>query len=289
MSKKVVLFTTYLLEEQSNYLFDNRSKRFGLDFFQSADMLDFLLDDPLTLKSCSDYFAMMEWKKVLKDEELWDEKFESPFMGDEFDQISNYLENIETFPDQLMEYIENLERDLNLSAALIDKNIIKQNISSIANDVAKQECQRFANDVLNMYWGNKDTPKLPLLHRRFSLYLLKNEKCPDYATYAVWSLRDDKNNDKKYNRWRDALIREVLERNQDDCEEIILAIHDRDAGQHVPFEKREYKNEYKYKGKTVSYSVVLFDHANSRIHPLLRQSLSCSSVYEKISELIKSY
>ncbi len=280
MSKKVVLFTTYLLEDQDGYLFDKDKTTFGMESFKSSAMLDYFLDDLQTLKSCSDYFAMMDWKRRLGDQ-LWRKNdFESPFWFDELKKTLSYYKNKKQWETIYNDYLEKLKPILILPFDRLVNEDIKQRIFD-EGFPEYTECQRFADGDLNMYWGGRDAPNLPLLHRRFSVYVLNNENCPDYATYAVWSLRYNVNND--VHKWRDALIAEILERNSD-CEEIILAIHDKDAGHSgLPFKVLEFKN----KRNNVTYSVVLFDHANSWIHPLLRQPLSSNEVYEKISKLIK--
>lgn len=282
MSKKVVLFSTYFLEDQNDYLFGKRN-RFDVELFKSPAMLDYLLDDSQTLESCSDYFAMMDWKDELIRQGLWREDFELPYWGDVLDTIDAFYKNDVSVYNEIVQYVNNiLVPELDLSSGQIEKEKIKKRISEIPDNM---ECQGFADGVLNIYWGGGDAPELPLLNRRFSLYLLKNEKCPDYATYAVWSLRFYENND--VNKWRDALIDEILKRNSD-CEEIILALHEKDAGRTgIPFVIYEPKK--KWKATDIFYSVVLYEHVSSRIHPLLRDHLSSKEVYNRISEMIKAY
>ena len=279
MSKKVVIFSTYLLERNNNHLFGKGNVQ--VQPFQSSTIWDFFLNDSQTLAFCSNYFAMMDWKKRLHGMGLWQDIFISFYWLDELKAALSY------YKDKDNRLITDYNKILKLSLlSSPNKEIIKQRIidGGIFDSI---ECQGFAAGSIHLYWGWGDAPDLPLLHRRFSLYSLNNKANPDYATYAVWSLRYNVNND--VNTWRNVLLEEILKMNPD-CEEIIIAIHDKDAGRIIPFEILEYKANYRRTdGTIVKYSVVLYDHANSRIHPLLRQSLTCEEVYVKISELIKAY
>lgn len=131
------------------------------------------------------------------------------------------------------------------------------------------------------------TSLLSPLFCRFIIYSLSNiaiNEKDDIACYAVWCLPE--NNGVNPTEWRNALLQEVIERDSE-CEEIILMLHDKDYDCNVNFKTICYKETLS--GKSQTFTVALFSHISDdqTVADLLLHTRSKRGIYELIDLLIK--
>jgi len=303
MSKKVLLFSTRFLENESIGRFFDCKRNVESSFCKSKDYYDFFLDEekqiPDSVKNYLNhrYYSVFFHEKFgnLKDDndntildsndsfdniaekgEILSQKFadsEEWYSG--FEAFIMDIVNIENKLPQKCEDSPNATFPFKLSKEVVGNEDL---VNLIIEDQYYEDVKCCLNtDSENL--GEKANLSL-----RFKLYKLKENiiQDKDIVVYAVWCLKKSCNTDNT-KKWYKALCEEIKldlnKRNENvykEVNEIDLFLHDGDVDPHTTFEVRECNKtntdvDYSFLSEGTKLNVALFQHSNDPIATILNK------------------
>lgn len=221
-----------------------------------------------------------EIKKHCSQIGVWKVDYEKMEEEDVLDNLNEELNNDEQYKSLLTKYYSSG----NQASIEFNLNSFKEYLSKEPNNHDKKSIIRLALNIDN---PNTDVA----VEERFSIYVKPQSiENTEFVFMAIWPLgrTEERKKENGYNVWISTLVQQICNV-VENCEEIILLLHDKDICGDQPFKVIISQKEYKVDlSRNVNLSVAIFQHApGDPIYDILiKPETNLSSVYDSISSIL---
>lgn len=293
MSKTVIVFSTYFITPNIEYLFQKEAVG-EPNLFDSDGIKDFfrrrLTHDP--------NYASRYLVDCVIDPGVLSESNQQPNTYSKKDDIEFFLrkrglspKEFDINPDDpralFLQLIRGKHADIakSFKENFIDtgnKTEVPDPLNGLSVDSLLEQLKS-TQPPFDLYSLEKTNRSEPWLRHRFSYYVLKQEEGSDIAVYAIWALATPANQEE----WIGVLTEQFKKLNPD-LESLYLILHDKDFGL-SSFTIVEPKHQISDGGKEFRRTVAVFSHVDEIGKRILgKRGLTTTEVFKSIQEIVEN-